>query len=50
MSDTIVVYYTGKAELEKFKADNAAQLAHLRIIYAHNTDFGGIRLEVMPTT
>lgn len=49
MNNTIVVYYTGNAELERFKADNAAQLANLRVIYAHNTDFGGIRLEVMPT-
>jgi hypothetical protein len=49
MTETvIVVYYSGNPELEKFKADNAEALKGLRIIYAHNTDFGGVRMEVMP--
>ncbi len=48
MQNVIVVYYSGNPDLEKFKADNEALLRHLKIIYAHNPDFGGIRLEVMP--
>jgi hypothetical protein len=48
MTETvIVVYYSGNPELERFKSDNADVLKGLRVIYAHNTDFGGVRMEVM---
>lgn len=46
--NVIVVYYSGNSDLERFKADNAEAIKGLRIIYAHNADFGGIRMEVMP--